>query len=82
MPSAVELGEGLRTAVFMRVERQGRRIKGVTPVALFSHCKHRSMYVTHTIIPNISHSNTSNETVSKFNNGIYTTFTHNKLAHF
>ena len=53
MPSAVVLGEGLRTAVFVRVElngRQGRRVKGVTPIALLSHCKHRSMYVTYTTI--------------------------------
>ena len=55
MPSALVLGEGLRTAVFVRVElngRQGRRVKGVTTFALLSHCKHRSMYmyVTHTTI--------------------------------
>ena len=55
MPSAVVLGEGLRTAVFVRVElngREGRRIKGVTTFALLNHCKHRSMYMymTHTTI--------------------------------
>ena len=53
MPSAVVLGEGLRTAVFVRVElngRQGRRVKGLTPIALLSHCKRRSMYVTYTTI--------------------------------
>ena len=44
------LEEGLRTAVFVTVElngRQGRRVKRLTSIA---HCKHRSMYVTHTTI--------------------------------